>query len=54
MRIEELKQREVINISDGKKLGFISDLEIDNGTVTAAIYNTVGQHFKARRRRGFG
>ena len=37
MRIEELKQREVINISDGKRLGFISDLEIEDGAVTAAI-----------------
>ncbi|MBQ7718681.1 MAG: YlmC/YmxH family sporulation protein [Clostridia bacterium] len=37
MRVEELKQREVINISDGKRLGFISDLEIEKDTVTAVI-----------------
>ena len=32
MRYCELKRKEVINIVDGKSLGFISDLEIDEKT----------------------
>lgn len=33
--INELREKEVINICDGKRLGYISDIEIDlcNGTV---------------------
>lgn len=31
MRYSELKQKEVINICDGRKLGCIVDLEIDPG-----------------------
>ena len=31
-KTSELREREVINILDGKKLGFTSDLEIDPGT----------------------
>jgi YlmC/YmxH family sporulation protein len=29
IKTSELKQREVINIVDGKRLGFVSDLDID-------------------------
>jgi YlmC/YmxH family sporulation protein len=29
LRINELKQKEVININDGKRFGFVSDVEID-------------------------
>lgn len=29
IKTSDLKQREVINIVDGKRLGFISDLDID-------------------------
>jgi len=29
IRISELRQREIININDGSRLGFISDLDID-------------------------
>ena len=45
MRLEELKQREVINISDGKRLGFISDAEISEGNVTALILPYSAQIF---------
>ena len=31
-KTSELREREVINIIDGKKLGFTSDLEIDPGS----------------------
>ena len=30
VRIYELRQKEVINIRDGTRFGFIADLEIDN------------------------
>jgi len=37
--INELKAKEVINVSDGARLGFVSDVEIDlaNGKLTAII-----------------
>jgi len=37
--INELKTKEVINISDGARLGFVSDVEIDlaDGKVTALV-----------------
>ncbi|HBG17383.1 MAG TPA: YlmC/YmxH family sporulation protein [Firmicutes bacterium] len=31
-KTSELREREVVNILDGRKLGFTSDLEIDPGT----------------------
>jgi YlmC/YmxH family sporulation protein len=31
-RTADLKQKEVINMSDGKRLGFVSDVEIDLDT----------------------
>jgi len=31
-KTSELREREVVNILDGKKLGFTTDLEIDPGT----------------------
>ncbi len=39
IKISDLRQKEVINIIDGKRLGFISDLDIDleNGIVKALI-----------------
>ena len=39
MRICELRMKEVINICDGKRLGFITDVEIDSctGCVVALI-----------------
>ncbi len=38
-RSSELKQKEVINISDGRRLGFVNDVEInlENGKVDAII-----------------
>ena len=37
--INEIKTKEVINISDGARLGFVSDVEIDlkDGRLTALI-----------------
>ena len=37
--INELKAKEVINVSDGARLGFVSDVEIDlsSGKLTALI-----------------
>lgn len=42
MRFSELKQKEVINICDGRKLGCIVDLEIDSerGNILAIIVPT--------------
>ncbi|MBQ9737690.1 MAG: YlmC/YmxH family sporulation protein [Clostridia bacterium] len=37
--INELKTKEVVNVSDGARLGFVSDVEIDlkDGRLTAVI-----------------
>lgn len=39
MRISELKQKEVINAKDCKRLGFVGDVDFDmeNGCMTAII-----------------
>lgn len=39
MRICELRQKEVINICDGRRLGYITDVDLDvkNGCVRAYI-----------------
>ncbi|MEW6724831.1 MAG: YlmC/YmxH family sporulation protein [Bacillota bacterium] len=39
LKTEDLRHREVINLSDGRRLGYIIDLEIDleSGRVTALI-----------------
>lgn len=39
MRVSELKRMEVINICDGKRLGFVGDLEFDKctGKITCLI-----------------
>jgi YlmC/YmxH family sporulation protein len=39
MRIYELKQRELVNINDGKRLGFIHDIDFDisTGSIEAII-----------------
>lgn len=37
-RLSELRQRDVINIVDGRRLGFIDDVEVDDdGQITALI-----------------
>ncbi len=37
--INELKAKEVINVSDGARLGFVSDVEInlENGKITSIV-----------------
>lgn len=39
IKISELKNRDVINLSDGKRLGYVKDCELDmeQGSVTALI-----------------
>ncbi|WP_213975825.1 YlmC/YmxH family sporulation protein [Tepidanaerobacter acetatoxydans] len=39
IKTSDLKQREVINITDGKRLGFVTDLDIDleKGVVKSII-----------------
>lgn len=45
VKISELKQREVINISDGRKLGIVYDIEIDmdKGKVDAIVMPGTGR-----------
>lgn len=44
-RIFDFRNKEVINISDGKRLGFVDDVEIDieNGTISAVIIPISGK-----------
>ena len=46
-RSSDFKQKEVINMADGKRLGFVSDVEIDleQGKVDAIILPGVGRLF---------
>ncbi len=39
LTISELKERDVVNILDGRRLGFVEDIEIDlnEGRVTAIV-----------------
>ena len=39
MRICDLREKEVINVCDGKRLGFVEDVEFDlcTGTITAIV-----------------
>ncbi|PAB58838.1 YlmC/YmxH family sporulation protein [Anaeromicrobium sediminis] len=41
----ELREKEIINVSDGKKLGFVSDIEInlEKGRVVSVIVPTEGR-----------
>ncbi|MGE5678799.1 MAG: YlmC/YmxH family sporulation protein, partial [Pseudomonadota bacterium] len=45
IKISELKQREVINLSDGRKLGIVYDVEIDmeKGMIDAIIMPGTGR-----------
>ena len=38
-RMYDLRQKEIVNISDGARYGFVSDMELDTtqGTITALI-----------------
>ena len=46
-RTIDLKQKEVINISDGRRIGFVSDVEIDldSGKIDAIIIPASGRLF---------
>jgi len=46
-RASDFKQKEVINVADGKRLGFVSDVEIDleSGKIDAVILPGVGKLF---------
>ncbi|MGI6669491.1 MAG: YlmC/YmxH family sporulation protein [Acetivibrionales bacterium] len=46
-RSSDFRQKEVINIADGKRLGFVSDVEIDleSGKIDAIILPGVGKLF---------
>lgn len=45
VKISELKQREVININDGRRLGIVYDVEIDmeKGTIDALVIPGTGK-----------
>lgn len=46
-RIQSLKQKEVVNLRDGMRLGCVSDIEVDtaNGCVAAIIVPEQGKFF---------
>lgn len=46
-RTSDLKQKEVINLTDGRRLGFVSDVEIDldTGKIDAIIIPGSGRLF---------
>lgn len=46
-RSSDLKQKEVINIADGRRLGFVSDVEInlEDGRLEAIILPGAGRFF---------
>lgn len=47
MRISEFQAKDVINIVDGKKLGHVSDLELDlrHGRIDAIVVPEGGRYF---------
>lgn len=46
-RASDFRQKEVINVSDGKRLGFVSDIELDldTGRIEAIVLPGVGRLF---------
>jgi len=46
-RSSDFRQKEVINLSDGRRLGFVSDVELDleEGKIDAIILPGVGKLF---------
>lgn len=48
IRISELRDRDVVNVNDGRRLGLIGDLELDleKGRVKAVIIPSSGHLFK--------
>ncbi len=47
IKASELRKREVVNVHDGKRLGFVSDLELDSteGNINAMIIPGPGRLF---------
>lgn len=47
MKTSDLRQREVVNITDGKRLGFVTDLDIDleKGMIKSIIIPGQGKIF---------
>lgn len=54
IKTSDLRQREVINITDGKRLGFVNDLDIDleEGRVKSIIIPAQGKFFSLFARPG--
>lgn len=54
IKTSDLRQREVINVADGKKLGFVSDLDIDleEGRIRSIIIPAQGKFFSFFARTG--
>lgn len=54
IKTSDLRQREVINITDGKRLGFVNDLDIDleEGRVKSIIIPAQGKFFSLFARQG--
>ena len=46
-RVRDLRMKEVINIHDGSRLGFVSDIEfqLPDGQITGAVVQTPGRFF---------
>ncbi len=47
IKASEFRKREVVNVDDGKRLGFVSDLELDisQGSINAIIVPGPGRFF---------
>ncbi|NLC12085.1 MAG: YlmC/YmxH family sporulation protein [Firmicutes bacterium] len=45
VRVSELKNRDVVNVNDGKRLGFITDLVLDisRGSIQAIVIPQAGR-----------
>lgn len=54
LRISDLKDKDVINVKDGKRLGYIDDIEVDmeNGRVTALVIPAAERGLFGFRNRG--
>lgn len=54
IKTSDLRQREVINIVDGKRLGFVSDLDInlEEGRINSIIIPAQGKFFSLFARSG--
>lgn len=54
IRISELREREVVNVNDGRRLGMIRDLELDleQGRIKAIIVPATGGRIWGRLSRG--